>query len=146
MRFVDVTCHGVTERWMLYVETTNVKVALREADLWQNTGTVTALISADEYASGAALEYRIKGDTEWQPMQESGYDAGILTATIAPEWKTETNPNGLTVYKLVPKKGLFAGHTYEFRLLVGGSEQGAPLEYTAPAGNTIPNGDMETPR
>ena len=142
-RFVDVTCHGVTERWMLYVETTNVKVALREADLWQNTGTVTALISADEYASGAALEYRIKGDTEWQRMQESGYDAGILTATIAPEWKTETNPNGLTVYKLVPKKGLFAGHTYEFRLLVGGSEQGAPLEYTAPAGNTIPNGDME---
>ena len=143
VRFVDVTCHGVTERWMLYVETTNVKVALREVDLWQNTGTVTALISADEYASGAALEYRIKGDTEWQPMQESGYDAGILTATIAPEWKTETNPNGLTVYKLVPKKGLFAGHTYEFRLLVGGSEQGAPLEYTAPAGNTIPNGDME---
>ena len=143
VRFVDVTCHGVTERWTLYVETTNVKVALREADLWQNTGTVTALISADEYASGAALEYRIKGDTEWQPMQESGYDAGILTATIAPEWKTETNPNGLTVYKLVPKKGLFAGHTYEFRLLVGGSEQGAPLEYTAPAGNTIPNGDME---
>ena len=143
VRFVDVTCHGVTERWMLYMETTNVKVALREADLWQNTGTVTALISADEYASGAALEYRIKGDTEWQPMQESGYDAGILTATIAPEWKTETNPNGLTVYKLVPKKGLFAGHTYEFRLLVGGSEQGAPLEYTAPAGNTIPNGDME---
>ena len=143
VRFVDVTCHGVTERWMLYVETTNVKVALREADLWQNTGTVTALISADEYASGAALEYRIKGDTEWQPMQESGYDAGILTATIAPEWKTETNPNGLTVYKLVPKKELFAGHTYEFRLLVGGSEQGAPLEYTAPAGNTIPNGDME---
>ena len=143
VRFVDVTCHGVTERWMLYVETTNVKVALREADLWQNTGTVTALISADEYASGAALEYRIKGDTEWQPMQEGGHDAGILTATIAPEWKTETNPNGLTVYKLVPKKGLFAGHTYEFRLLVGGSEQGAPLEYTAPAGNTIPNGDME---
>ena len=143
VRFVDVTCHGVTERWMLYVETTNVKVALREADLWQNTGTVTALISAEEYASDAALEYRIKGDTEWQPMQESGYDAGILTATIAPEWKTEINPNGLTVYKLVPKKGLFAGHTYEFRLLVGGSEQGAPLEYTAPAGNTIPNGDME---
>ena len=115
VRFVDVTCHGVTERWMLYVETTNVKVALREADLWQNTGTVTALISADAYASGAALEYRIKGDTEWQPMQESGYDAGILTATIAPEWKTETNPNGLTVYKLVPKKGASRAHRWSTR-------------------------------
>lgn len=143
VRFVDVTCHGLTERWLLYVETTNVKVALQEADLWQNTGTVTALVSDEEYASGAALEYRIKGDTEWQPMQESGYGAGILTAAITPEWKTETNPNGLTVYKPVPKKGLFAGHTYEFRLLIGGIGQGAPLEYTAPAGNTIPGGDME---
>ena len=143
VRFVDVTCHGITERWLLYVEPTNVKVALRATDLWNNTATATALVSAEEYASGAALEYRIKGTTEWQRMTESSYEAGILTATIAPEWKTETNPNGLTVYKLVPKKGLFAGHTYEFRLLVGGSEQGAPLEYTAPAGNTIPNGDME---
>lgn len=143
VRFVDVTCHGITERWMLYVETTNVKVALREADLWQNTGTVTALVSAEEYAAGAALEYRIKGDTEWQKMQESGYDAGILTAKITPEWTTATNPNGLTIYNLVPKKGLFASHTYEFRLLIGGAEQGDPLEYEAPAGNTIPNGDLE---
>ena len=34
VRFVDVTCHGITERWLLYVEPTNVKVALRATDLW----------------------------------------------------------------------------------------------------------------
>ena len=142
VRFVDVTCHGITERWMLYVETSNVKIALREADLWKNTATVTALVSAEEYASGAALEYRIKGDTEWQAMQEGGYDTGILTATIAPEWDTATNPKEHTVYKLVPKKGFFAGHTYEFRLLVGGEET-ETMEYAAPSGQIIPGGDME---
>lgn len=142
VRFVDVTCHGITERWMLYVETSNVKIALRDPDVWKNTATITALVSAGEYASGAALEYRIKGDTEWQAMQESGYDAGILTATIAPEWDTATNPKELTVYKLVPKKGFFAGHTYEFRLLVGGEET-ETMEYAAPSGQIIPGGDME---
>lgn len=142
VRFVDVTCHGITERWMLYVETSNVKIALRDPDVWKNTATITALVSAEEYASGAALEYRIKGDTEWQAMQESGYDAGILTATIAPEWDTATNPKELTVYKLVPKKGFFAGHTYEFRLLVGGEET-ETMEYAAPSGQIIPGGDME---
>ena len=120
VRFVDVTCHGITERWLLYVEPTNVKVALRATDLWNNTATATALVSAEEYAAGAALEYRIKGATEWQRMAESSYEAGILTATLAPEWSSSTNPYGLAVYNFVPDKGLFAGHTYEFRLTVGG--------------------------
>lgn len=95
VRFVDVTCHGITERWLLYVEPTNVKVALRATDLWNNTATATALVSAEEYAAGAALEYRIKGATEWQRMAESSYEAGILTATLAPEWSSSTNPTGL---------------------------------------------------
>ena len=142
VRFVDVTCHGITERWLLYVEPTNVKVALRATDLWNNTATATALVSAEEYASGAALEYRIKGTTEWQRMTESSYEAGILTATLAPEWSSSTNPYGIAVYNFVPDKGLFAGHTYEFRLTVGG-EQTQLMEYVAPAGNTIPDGDME---
>lgn len=142
VRFVDVTCHGITERWLLYVEPTNVKVALRATDLWNNTATATALVSAEEYAAGAALEYRIKGATEWQRMAESSYEAGILTATLAPEWSSSTNPHGLAVYNFVPDKGLFAGHTYEFRLTVGG-EQTQLMEYVAPAGNTIPNGDLE---
>ena len=84
VRFVDVTCHGITERWLLYVEPTNVKVALRATDLWNNTATATALVSAEEYAAGAALEYRIKGATEWQRMAESSYEAGILTMPPSP--------------------------------------------------------------
>ena len=142
VRFVDVTYHGNTERWLLYVEPTDTKVAVRTADLWNNTASVTALVSAEEYAAGAALEYRIKDAAEWQRMSESSYEGGILTAALAPEWVTSTNPHGLTVYNFMPDKGLFAGYTYEFRLTVGG-EQTELLEYQAPAGNTIPYGDME---
>lgn len=145
MRFVDVTCHGITERWLLYVEPTNVKVALRATDLWNNTATATALVSAEEYAAGAALEYRIKGATEWQRMAESSYEAGILTATLAPEWSSSTNPHGLAVYNFVPDKGLFAGHTYEFRLTVGG-EQTQLMEYAAPRATRFPTATWRTAR
>ena len=59
VRFVDVTCHGITERWMLYVETSNVKIALRDPDVWKNTATITALVSAGEYASRKPPRRRI---------------------------------------------------------------------------------------
>ena len=36
----------------------------------------------------------------------------------------------VAVYNFVPDKGLFAGHTYEFRLTVGG-EQTQLMEYAA---------------
>lgn len=38
VRLVDVTCHGRTERWMLHVQPTNVKIGVRDIDLWNNTG------------------------------------------------------------------------------------------------------------
>ncbi|MFR9250634.1 MAG: PCMD domain-containing protein [Alistipes shahii] len=143
VRFVDVTCHGVTERWMLYVETTNVKVALPGSRPVAEYG----------YGHGAHLRRRVRfGRRAGIPHQGRhgvAADAGERLRRRHPDgddrprMENGNQSNGLTVYKLVPKKGLFAGHTYEFRLLVGGNEQGAPLEYTAPAGNTIPNGDME---
>lgn len=142
VRFVDVTVHGITERWLLYVEPTNVKIAISQADMWANTGTVTALVSEEEYAAGAKLQYRAKGAADWLDTEESGYEGGILSATIAPAWSTSTNPYGLTVHNFVPERGLFANHTYEFRLLVGGAESG-DMEYVTPAGNTIPNADFE---
>lgn len=142
VRFVDVTVHGITERWLLYVEPTNVKLAMSQVDLWNNTGTVTALVSEEEYAAGAKLQYRIKGAADWLDTEESGYEGGILSATIAPAWSTSKNSFGLTVHNFVPERGLFANNTYEFRLLVGGAESG-DMEYAAPAGNTIPNADFE---
>ena len=67
-----------------------------------------------------------------------------FTSSIAPEWTSLTNDAGIPVKRLVTTKGVYAGQTYEFRLLVGG-QQTETAEYTAPAGDTIPDGNMENP-
>ena len=113
VRLVDVTCHGRT-----------------------------ATVSEEEHGRGARLQYRIKDAATWQEAQESSYRDGILTASIKPEWSTAENPSGITVYSPAADKGIFAGYTYEFRLLIG-DEQTQLLEYAAASGDTIPGGDME---
>ncbi len=143
-RLVDVTCHGRTERWMLHVQPTNVKIGVREIDLWNNTAVVTTMVTPEDYAT-AEIQYRLKGTADWQTTQKGAQDeSGIFTSSIAPEWTSLTNDAGIPVKRLVTTKGVYAGQTYEFRLLVGG-QQTETAEYTAPAGDTIPDGNMENP-
>lgn len=141
-RMVSVTSYGRTEQWWLFVEQTTSKIAVGTTDLWHNTATVTAIVSEEEYASGARMQYRMKGAEEWVDMAESSYEAGILSARITPEWNASTNPNSLPVYTPTPTKGLFAGTTYEIQLLIG-DQQAQLFEYTAAEGDRIPGGDME---
>ena len=49
VRLVDVTCHGRTERWMLHVQPTNVKIGVRDIDLWNNTAVVTTMVTPEDY-------------------------------------------------------------------------------------------------
>lgn len=141
-RTVSVTYHGRTEQWWLFVEHSDSKIAVAAADTWHNTASVTAIVSDEEYASGASLQYRIKGSEQWIDMTDAAYESGVLSSRIVPEWDTSTNPNSLTVHTPNPAKGLFAATTYEIQLLIGG-EQSYLLEYTANDGDTIPGGDME---
>ncbi|WP_295936887.1 PCMD domain-containing protein [uncultured Alistipes sp.] len=142
MRFVDVTYHGTTERWMLYVLHTNQNIAFREVDLWQNTGVITARVTPEDYPD-AEIQYRLKGTETWHLTQKGELDENnIFTGSIAPAWTSSTNAAGLTVQRPDATKGVFAGQTYELRLLVGG-EQSELIEYTAPGGDTIPDGNME---
>ena len=73
MRFVDATYHGTTERWTLHVEHTDLKVAFRETDLWNNTGVITAMVTEEEYPN-AVIQYRVKGTDEWQATQKGERD------------------------------------------------------------------------
>lgn len=144
MRFVDATYHGTTERWTLHVEHTDLKVAFRETDLWNNTGVITAMVTEEEY-SNAVIQYRVKGTDEWQATQKGERDeTGLFTAAVTPEWTNSTNAAGLPVKRLVRTKGVYAGQTYELRLLVNG-EATETSEYTVPAGDVIPDGNMENP-
>lgn len=142
MRFVDVTYHEMTERWTLHVEHTDLKIAFRETDLWNNTGVITAMTTEEEYPD-AVIQYRVKGTDEWQETQKGERDeTGIFTGTVAPAWTNSTNGAGIPVKRLVRTKGIYAGQTYELRLLVNG-EATETSEYTAPAGDVIPDGNME---
>lgn len=144
MRFVDATYHGTTERWTLHVEHTDLKVAFRETDLWNNTGVITAMVTEEEYPN-AVIQYRVKGTDEWQATQKGERDeTGLFTAAVTPEWTNSTNAAGLPVKRLVRTKGVYAGQTYELRLLVNG-EATETSEYTVPAGDVIPDGNMENP-
>lgn len=141
VRFVDVTAHGITERWMLYVLTTEVKIALQQIDLWNNTATITALTTPEEYDK-AELQYRIKGTPEWKKTQKGPYADGVFSAEITPKWISGTNPAGLPIQTLSSAEGLFANHTYEFRLVIDGEEREIQ-ESTMLAGDKIPDGNMK---
>lgn len=140
-RKVRVTCHGETEEWTLRVQETDIRMAVQEIDLWNNTATVTAFLTEEE-AKKAEVQYRSEGAESWQTARKEGYADGILRAIVEPGWQESQNKNGLTVYTMAPEQGIFAGHTYELRLLVGDEEYGMITQTTA-AGHTIPDGDME---
>jgi len=140
-RKVRVTCHGETEEWTLRVQETDIRMAVQEIDLWNNTATVTAFLTEEE-AKKAEVQYRSEGAESWQTARKEGYADGILRAIVEPGWQESQNKNGLTVYTMTPEQGIFAGHTYELRLLVGDEEYGMITQTTA-AGHTIPDGDLE---
>lgn len=94
MRFVDATYHGTTERWTLHVEHTDLKVAFRETDLWNNTGVITAMVTEEEYPN-AVIQYRVKGTDEWQATQKGERDeTGLFTAAVTPNGRTRPTPPG----------------------------------------------------
>lgn len=104
------------------------ELTLTDVDLWANT----AVVNIEDAAS---VEYRVKGSSEWVSAEQQ--DGRYM---IAPVWEEATNEAGLTVYRVKEETGLFAGNTYEFR--VNGQDFSGLLDYTAAAGDAIPNGDM----
>lgn len=115
------------------------------ADLWANTASMT-ISGVNAAAQSVVLEYRIEGETAWNPVTATPTGAdGTYKAEIIPTWTEGTNPNGTTIYTVDSKTGIFAKKSYEYRLLVDGDEQDSG-SFT-PAGNggdTIPDGDMES--
>lgn len=141
VRFVDVTAHGITERWMLYVQTTEVKIALQQINLWNNTATITAFTTPEEYET-AELEYRVQGTTKWIKTPKGPYADGVFSAEIAPKWIAGSNSAGLPIQTLDPTEGIFANRTYELRLLINGEERETE-EASTPVGDKIPDGNMK---
>lgn len=141
IRYVEATCHGNTQRWMLSVVRINYTVLIAQTDLWQNTAS--AAIRLEAPADVVKFEYRRTSQTQWKQAEVTADGDGVhFTARIAPTWKQGTNEAGLTVYEIDPSTGLFADDEYTYRLTADGNEIETGTFATA-AGDTIPYGDME---
>lgn len=79
VRFVDVTCHGRTERWLLYVLPTEKSVALEAADAWTR---VIWLYGSGIEGQKMGFRYRLP-DGEWQEVPDVNTDGGNFSARLA---------------------------------------------------------------
>lgn len=106
-------------------------------DLWTNRVTLRALV-----LDPAAGEVNITLGNRSKPA--TAESEGIYTATFEAEW-TQTsnaeNPSYPAYYLPVEGTGVFAGRDYTCSATIGG--ESFTGSFTASAGQTIPNGDME---
>lgn len=80
--FVDVTCHGRTERWLLYVLPTDKTVSTEAVDAWSG---VVWLRGSGIAGETMGFRYRIGSDGEWSEVPDVEIDGGTFSAAFAAE-------------------------------------------------------------
>lgn len=116
VRVVDVSCHGRTEKWLLYVLPTDRSVALEAADAWSR---VIWLYGSGVEGQKMGFRYRLAGG-EWQEVDGVTVDGGSFSARLAAEPET----------------------TYEL-LAYCGDEQTDPASVTTDPEQALENGGFE---
>ena len=117
---VEITCHGRTEIWTLYVEQTETSVEFKSIDAWTRVAYLSASgIEGEE----RWFEYRKKGEEAWirVPKEEIVVKAG--------DFSTELD-------------GLEPLTSYEC-CAVSGTERTEPQEFTTDPATELPNGSFE---
>ena len=79
VRYVYVTCHGRTERWDLYVKTTDVVVDIVQADAW---GKVMWLYGEGLSGTDLGFRYREAGSDEWLDVEDVKVNGGSFSACV----------------------------------------------------------------
>lgn len=85
VRFVDVTCHNRTERWMLYVKHTDKSVQLEGVYAWSK---VIWLYGSGIQGVTSGFRYRTGEESEWHEVENVTSDGGSFTAHLAAEPET----------------------------------------------------------
>lgn len=116
VRVVDVSCHGRTEKWLLYVLPTDRSVALEAADAWSR---VIWLYGSGVEGQKMGFRYRLAGG-EWQEVPDVTVKGGSFSARLAAEPET----------------------TYEL-LAYCGDEQTDPASVTTDPEQALENGGFE---
>ena len=79
VRYVYVTCHDRTERWDLYVKTTDVVVDIVKADAW---GKVMWLYGEGLSGTDLGFKYRQMGSEEWITAQDVKVEGGSFSTCV----------------------------------------------------------------
>lgn len=85
VRFVNVSYHDFTERWMLYVVPTDETVRLTAADAWSR---VIWLYGSGASGSDMGFKYRREGDAEWTAVPDVTVTDGTFSACLRAEAET----------------------------------------------------------
>jgi hypothetical protein len=117
---VDVSLHGTTETWTIYIETTETTVSTTRVDAWTN---VAFVYGEAEVGKDNGIEYRRKNAGEWTkvPTDWLVFDGGSYYARIL---------------------HLNANTEYEARAY-SNDEYGAVLEFTTGSSIQIPNSTFD---
>lgn len=117
VRFVDVTYHGQTERWLIYVEPIDVTVMLTQVDAWSK---VIWLYGAGVEGREMGFRYRKAGNTEWVDVPDVTVKGGSFSARLKADAET----------------------TYEVKAFAGADES-EPKTVTTDIVWELPNGGFE---
>ncbi len=117
VRFVNVSYHDVTERWMLYVLPTDETVRLTAVDAWSQ---VIWLYGSGTSGSDMGFMYRREGDDEWISVPDVTVTDGTFSACLRAEAET----------------------TYEVKAFCGDDES-AVQSVTTQGVRQLPNSDFE---
>lgn len=79
VRYVYVTCHGRTERWDIYVKTTDVVVDIVKADAW---GRMMWLYGEGQSDTDLGFRYREMGSDEWLTAEDVKSEGGSFSACV----------------------------------------------------------------
>ena len=86
VRFVDVTCFGRTERWLLHVVPIDVTVMLTQVDAWSK---VIWLYGVGVEGRTMGFRYRKSGEEEWLEVPGVEVDGGSFKARLKAEAETD---------------------------------------------------------
>lgn len=86
VRFVDVTCHEVTERWILRVEQSETNVSLTQADAWSKVIWLYGAGIAGSDSMG--FRYRKAGEETWTDVNGVRIEGSNFRAHMAAEPET----------------------------------------------------------
>lgn len=109
-------------------------------DLWLNT------TEAEYWDFGSNVNVTIEAKCdggEWRSYPAHSAGNGCYLLKVEPEWVEGLSVGGEKVYTITKNTGIFANHTYEFRVMKDGSEIGRAGSFTTTTTQTIPNADME---